>query len=81
MTKNNKVLSKLKMNNGIKLSIIIPCYNEEEVLPLTLEKLKTLSNEWSSRDDCESIEFLEDLPEYKRLNKFQNLIVLERSTT
>ena len=48
----------MKMNDGIKLSIIIPCYNEEEVLPLTLEKLKTLSNEWSSRDDCESIEFL-----------------------
>ena len=46
------------MNDGIKLSIIIPCYNEEEVLPLTLEKIKTLSNEWSSRDDCESIEFL-----------------------
>jgi len=46
------------MNGGIKLSIIIPCYNEEEVLPLTLEKLKTLSNEWSSRVDCESIEFL-----------------------
>ena len=46
------------MNDGIKLSIIIPCYNEEEVLPLTLEKLKTLSNEWSSREDCESIEFL-----------------------
>ena len=46
------------MNDGIKLSIIIPCYNEEEELPLTLEKLKTLSNEWSSRDDCESLEFL-----------------------
>ena len=46
------------MNNGIKLSIIIPCYNEEETLPVTLEKLKTLSNELSSRDDCESIEFL-----------------------
>ena len=58
MTKNNKVLSKTKLNDGIKLSIIIPCYNEEEVLPLTLEKLKTLSNEWSSRDDCESLEFL-----------------------
>ena len=58
MTKNNKVLSKTKLNDGIKLSIIIPCYNEEEVLPFTLEKLKTLSNEWSSRDDCESIEFI-----------------------
>ena len=46
------------MNDGIKLSIIIPCYNEEEVLPLTLEKLKTLSNEWSSRDDFKSFEFL-----------------------
>ena len=58
MTKNNKVLSKLEMKDGIKLSIIIPCYNEEKVLPLTLEKLKTLYNEWSSRYDCESIEFL-----------------------
>ena len=58
MTKNNKVLSKTEMNEGIKLSIIVPCFNEEEVLPLTLEKLKTLSNEWSSRDECKSIEFL-----------------------
>ena len=58
MPKNNKVLSKTEMNDGIKLSIIIPCYNEEDVLPLTLEKLKTLSNEWSSRDDCKSTEFL-----------------------
>ena len=81
MTKNNKVLRKGEMNDGIKLSIIIPCYNEEEVLPLTLEKLKTLSNEWSSRDDCKSIEFLENLPGYNRLNKFQYLIVFERSTT
>ena len=55
MNKNNKVLSKTDMNYGIKLSIIIPCYNEEEVLPLTLEKLKTLSIEWSSRDDFKSI--------------------------
>ena len=39
MPKNNKVLSKTEMNDGIKLSIIIPCYNEEDVLPLTLEKL------------------------------------------
>jgi len=46
------------MNDEIKLSIIIPCYNEEDVLPLTLEKLKTLTKEWGSRDDCESIEFL-----------------------
>ena len=58
MPNNNKVLSKTEMNDGIKLSIIIPCYNEEDVLPLTLEKLKTLSNEWSSRDDFRSIEFL-----------------------
>ena len=47
-----------KTKDEFKLSIIIPCYNEEEILPLTLEKLITLSNEWSSRDDCESIEFL-----------------------
>ena len=58
MAKNNKVLSKLKINDGIKLSIIIPCYNEEEVLPLTLERLKSLSAKWCSRDDFESIEFL-----------------------
>ena len=58
MPKNNKVLSKTETNDGIKLSIIIPCYNEEDVLPLTLEKLKTLSSEWSSRDECKSIEFL-----------------------
>ena len=42
----------------MKLSIIIPCYNEEEVLPLTLERLKTLSSEWTLRDDCAEIEFV-----------------------
>ena len=55
---NRNISQVTKTKDGFKLSIIIPCYNEEEVLPLTLEKLKTLSNEWSSRDDCESIEFL-----------------------
>ena len=42
----------------MKLSIIIPCYNEEEVLPLTLERLKALSSEWTLRDDCAEIEFV-----------------------
>jgi len=58
VTKNNKLLSNTETNDGIKLSVIIPCFNEEEVLPLTIEKLKTFSNEWSPRGDCKSIEFL-----------------------
>ena len=42
----------------MKLSIIIPCYNEEEVLPLTLDRLKTLSQEWIAREDCTEVEFV-----------------------
>ena len=42
----------------MKLSIVIPCYNEEEILPLTLERLNKLSNDWISRDGCSEIEFV-----------------------
>ena len=42
----------------MKLSIVIPCYNEEEILPLTLERLNKFSNEWISRDDLTEIEFV-----------------------
>ena len=42
----------------MKLSIVIPCYNEEEILPLTLERLNNLANDWISRDDCSEIEFV-----------------------
>ena len=42
----------------MKISIVIPCYNEEEILPLTLERLNKLSNEWISRDDLTEIEFV-----------------------
>ena len=42
----------------MNLSIIIPCYNEEEILPLTLERLNKLSNEWISRDNLTEIEFV-----------------------
>ena len=42
----------------MKLSIVIPCYNEEEILPLTLERLNKLSIEWISRDDLTEIEFV-----------------------
>ena len=42
----------------MKLSIVIPCYNEEGILPLTLERLNKLSNEWISRDDLTEIEFV-----------------------
>jgi glycosyltransferase involved in cell wall biosynthesis len=36
-------------NNNIKLSIIVPCYNEEANIPLILEKFKSVI----SRDDVE----------------------------
>ena len=42
----------------MNLSIIIPCYNEEEVLPLILKKLNTLSSDWTSRDEFTEIEFV-----------------------
>ena len=42
----------------MNLSIIIPCYNEEEVLPLILKQLNTLSIDWTSRDDFTEIEFI-----------------------
>ena len=42
----------------MKLSIVIPCYNEEEILPLTLERLNKLSNEWIPRDGLTEIEFV-----------------------
>ena len=58
MIKNNKVLGKTKINDGIKISVIIPCYNGEEVLSLTPEKTKKLSNEWNYRGDCGSVELL-----------------------
>ena len=46
------------MGDAIILSIIIPCYNEEEILPLTLDRLNKLSSELIARDDCASIEFV-----------------------
>lgn len=42
----------------MRLSIIAPCYNEEEVLPMTLKRLKDLSVLLVSRDDCAEIEFV-----------------------
>ena len=42
----------------MKLSIIIPCYNEEEVLPLILKQLNTLASDWTSRDEVTEIEFV-----------------------
>ena len=42
----------------MQLSIVIPCYNYEEILPLTLERLNKLSYEWISRDDLTEIEFV-----------------------
>ena len=41
----------------MKLSIVIPCYNEEGILPLALERLKKLSNEWIPRDHLTEIEY------------------------
>ena len=42
----------------MRLSIIAPCYNEEEVLPMRLKRLKDLSVLLVSRDDCAEIEFV-----------------------
>jgi glycosyltransferase involved in cell wall biosynthesis len=42
----------------MNISIIIPCYNEEEVLPLTIERLKSLCVDIVSREDCSEIEFV-----------------------
>ena len=42
----------------MKLSIVIPSYNEDGILPLALERLKKLSNEWISRDGLTEIEFV-----------------------
>ena len=42
----------------MRLSIIAPCYNEEEILPMTLKRLKDLSVLLVSRDDCAEIEFV-----------------------
>ena len=42
----------------MNISIIIPCYNEEEVLPLTFKSLKALALDLVSREDCSEIEFV-----------------------
>ena len=42
----------------MNLSIIIPCYNEEEVLPLILKQLNTLSSDWTSKYEFTEIEFV-----------------------
>ena len=42
----------------MKLSIIIPCYDEEKVLPLTLQKLTDISIPLDLRDDITKIEFV-----------------------
>ena len=42
----------------MNISIIIPCYNEEEVLPLTLKSLKAFALDLVSREDCSEIEFV-----------------------
>ena len=42
----------------MNISIIIPCYNEEEVLPLTLKSLKALALDLVLRKNCDEIEFV-----------------------
>jgi len=42
----------------MNISIIIPWYNEEEVLPLTLERLNSLSVDLLSNEDCDDVEFV-----------------------
>ena len=55
---NRNISQVTKTKDEFKLSIIIPCYNEEEVLPLILKRLNTLSIDWTSRDDFTEIEFI-----------------------
>ena len=57
----------------MKLSIIIPCYNEGEVLPLTLERFNALSHEWLAREDCTEVEFV--LVDDGSQDKTQELLV------
>jgi dolichol-phosphate mannosyltransferase len=42
----------------MKISIIIPWYNEEEVLPLTFERLNSLCVDLLSNEDCDDVEFV-----------------------
>ncbi len=74
----------------MKLSIIIPCYNEEEVLPLTLDRLKILSQEWTAREDCTEVEFVivddgsqdrtaELLTQYSKTDKCVKIIRFSRN--
>jgi dolichol-phosphate mannosyltransferase len=42
----------------MNISIIIPWYNEEEVLLLTLERLNSLSVDLLSNEDCDDVEFV-----------------------
>ena len=42
----------------MNISIIIPCYNEEAVLPLTLERLNSLSVDLLSNEDCNDVELV-----------------------
>ena len=46
------------MEKKMKLSIVIPCYDEEKVLPLTLEQLNDISISLDLRDDITKIEFV-----------------------
>ena len=46
------------MEKKMKLSIVIHCYDEEKVLPLTLEQLNDISISLDLRDDITKIEFV-----------------------
>ena len=74
----------------MKLSIVIPCYNEGEVLPLTLERFNALSHEWLAREDCTEVEFVlvddgsqdrtaELLPQYSKADKSIKVIRYSRN--
>ncbi|MBP3726538.1 MAG: glycosyltransferase family 2 protein [Bacteroidaceae bacterium] len=43
-----------------KLAIILPCYNEEEVLPLTIERLATLTQKLNERQVQAQLVFVDD---------------------
>ena len=43
-----------------KIAIILPCYNEEEVLPLTYRKLQKIIVELSKEDAQTNLVFVDD---------------------
>ena len=40
-------MSNRRLDTGVRVSIVIPCYNEQEVLPVLFERLTAVANQWA----------------------------------